>query len=227
VLPVRMHAVLFDLYETLVSELGVPVRRASSLATQLGVDEAAYKREWKSRRPEILLGHYTFQQALAQIRDNLGSRVDHAVLEQLGAERVAEKTTVLGKVEPEVLATVAELRRKGVKLALVTNCLPEDVQGWERSPLHSLFDVTVFSYAVGLMKPDPAIYLAACRELDVSPPHALFVGDGTDEVAGAHAAGLAASRALWFASRWPNSTIRAGETGLWRAGQVLDLALAA
>jgi len=68
---VRMHAVLFDLYETLVSELGVPVRRASSLATQLGVDEAAYKREWKSRRPEILLGHYTFQQALAQIRDNL------------------------------------------------------------------------------------------------------------------------------------------------------------
>jgi len=125
-----MHAVLFDLYETLVRELSVPVRRASSLATQLGVDEAAYKREWKSRRPEILLGHCTFQEALAQIRDKLGSRVDHAVLEQLRAERVAEKTAVLAKVEPEVFAAIAELRRRGVKLALVTNCLPEDVEGW-------------------------------------------------------------------------------------------------
>src|SRR2546429_7292912 len=101
-----MHAVLFDLYETLVSELRVPVRRASSLATQLGVDEAAYKREWKSRRPEILLGHSTFQEALAQIRDKLGSPVDHAVLEQLRAERVAQKTAVLAKVEPEVLTEI-------------------------------------------------------------------------------------------------------------------------
>src|SRR2546425_2710972 len=222
-----MQAVLFDLYETLVSELGVPVRRASALATQLGVDEAAYRREWKSRRPEILLGHYTFQEALAQIRDKLGSRVDRTVLEQLRAERAAEKTTVLGKVEPDVLATVAELQRRRVKLALITNCLPEDVEGWERSPLHSFFNVTVFSYAAGLMKPDPAIYIATCRELDVAPQHALFVGDGTDEVAGARAAGLEAVRALWFASKWPNTTIRADETGLWRVGEVLDLAPAA
>ena len=219
-----MHAVLFDLYETLVSELSVPVRRASSLATQLGVDDAAYKREWKSRRPEILLGHCTFQEALAQIRDKLGSRVDHAVLEQLRAERVAEKTAVLAKVEPEVFAAIAELRRRGVKLALVTNCLPEDVEGWERSPLHSFFSVTAFSHVAGVMKPDPAIYIATCRELDVTPQHALFVGDGTDEVAGARAAGLEAVRALWFASKWPNTTIRADEIGLWRVGEVLDLA---
>lgn len=222
-----MHAVLFDLYETLVSELGVPVRRASSLATQLGVDEAAYKREWKSRRPEILLGHYTFQEALAQIRDKLGSRVDHAVLEQLRAERVAQKTAVLAKVEPDVLAAIAELRRRGVKLALVTNCLPEDVEGWERSPLHSFFNVTVFSHVAGVMKPDPAIYIATCRELDVTPQHALFVGDGTDEVAGAPAAGLEAVRALWFASKWPNTTIRTDEIGLWRVAEVLDQAACA
>ncbi len=222
-----MHAVLFDLYETLVSELSVPVRRASSLATQLGVDEAAYKREWKSRRPEILLGHYTFQEALAQIRDKLGSRVDHAVLEQLRAERVDQKTAVLAKVEPEVLAAIAEVRRRGVKLALVTNCLPEDVEGWERSPLHSFFNVTVFSHVAGVMKPDPAIYIATCRELDVTPQHALFVGDGTDEVAGARAAGLEAVRALWFASKWPNTTIRTDEIGLWRVAEVLDQAACA
>src|SRR2546425_12256391 len=114
------HAVLFDLYESLVSELNIPVRRASSLAMRLGVDEAAYKREWKSRRPEILLGHCTFQEALSQIGGKLGGVVDQAILEHLRSERVAEKTRVLGRVEPDVLAAVAELRRRGVKLALVT-----------------------------------------------------------------------------------------------------------
>src|SRR5438094_9086768 len=125
-----MHAVLFDLYGTLVSELSVPVRRASSLATQLGVDEAAYKREWKSRRPEILLGHYTFQEALAQIRDKLGSRVDNAVLEHLRAERVDQKTPVPAKLEPEVLAALGEVGRRGSTLPLVASGPPEDVTGW-------------------------------------------------------------------------------------------------
>ena len=173
------------------------------------------------------MGRCTFQEALAQIRDKLGSRVDHAVLEQLRAERVAQKTAVLAKVEPAVLTAIAELRRRRVKLALVTNCLPEDVEGWERSPLHSFFNVTVFSHVAGVMKPDPAIYIATCRELDVTPQHALFVGDGTDEVAGARAAGLEAVRALWFASKWPNTTIRTDEIGLWRVAEVLDQAACA
>jgi len=85
----------------------------------------------------------------------------------------------------------------------------------------------VFSHAAGLMKPDPAIYITTCRELDVSPKHALFVGDGADEVAGARAAGLEAVRALWFVSKWPNTTIRADEAGLRHVGDVLGLASAA
>ena len=33
-----IHAVVFDLFETLVTELDSPVRRAGSLASELGVD---------------------------------------------------------------------------------------------------------------------------------------------------------------------------------------------
>jgi HAD superfamily hydrolase (TIGR01509 family) len=222
----RIQAVVFDLYETLVTELDVPVRRASSLASQLGVDERAYKREWNALRPQIILGRFTFCEALKQIVATLDGVVDEAVLEGLRAERVVQKAEVLRKIEADILGAVRELRGRRLKLCLVTNAFAEDVAGWDDSPLRPFFDVAVFSYAVRLAKPDPAIYLEACRALDVAPQRALFVGDGVDEVAGAGVAGLAASRALWFASRWPNAKVQRDDPGLWYIGEVVKAALA-
>src|SRR5437016_1017280 len=146
-----IHAVIFDLFETLVTELNLPLRRAGSLASELGLDATAYKREWRSRRPEIVLGRCSFQDALIQITSTLGGNVDGAVLEGLRAERVAQKAAVLGRVEPEVLTTLSELSRKGLKLGLITNSFAEDVQEWERSPLSSFFDAAVFSCVTGLL----------------------------------------------------------------------------
>lgn len=41
------------------------------------------------------------------------------------------------------------------------------------------------------MKPDPAIYLLACRRLGVAPEDCVFVGDGGDrELEGAAAVGM-------------------------------------
>jgi putative hydrolase of the HAD superfamily len=91
--------------------------------------------------------------------------------------------------------------------------------------LGPLFDVTVFSCAVSLAKPDPEVYLLACRELDVPPSETLYVGDGADdELVGARTAGLSAHRALWFLSRWPQFRQAPDDAGLWRITDVLDLA---
>lgn len=221
-----MEAVIFDLFETLVTELTIPVRRACSLASALGVDAIAYKREWRLRRPEIVLGRSTFRDVLRQIAWELGGVVEDAVLHELRAERIAQKAAVLSRVEPEILATLSGLRRKGLKLGLITNVFAEDVRNWEQSPLRACFDATVFSCTAGLMKPNPAIYVAACEELGVPPQHALFVGDGgDDELSGAGRAGLATARALWFASQWPNTTIGPDDPGLRRIGEVLDVAV--
>lgn len=222
-----MQAVVFDLFETLVTELNVPVRRAGALASQLGVDAIAYKREWRLRRQEIVLGRCSFRDVLRQIASELGGVADEAVLDDLRAERIAQKAAVLGSVEPEIPATLSELRRRGLKLGLVTNAFAEDVQGWDQSPLRACVDATVFSCAVGLAKPDPAIYLAACQTLGVTPQHALFVGDGgDDELSGAKRAGLATTRALWLASQWPNTTIGPADPGLRRIGEVVGFAVA-
>lgn len=223
-----IQCVLFDLFETLVTESSASIRRASSLASALGVNEEAYRRHWRSRRLDIVLGRCSFRDALAQIVRTLGGAPDETVLEQLRCERANQKAAVLRTVEPDVLTALGALRGKDLKLAVITNSFAEDVAGWASSPLRPFFDVTLFSCAAGLAKPDPEVYWLACQTLDVSPDRALFIGDGgDDELGGARAAGLRTSRALWFLSRWPHASLARDDPGLWHAAQVVDAAMAA
>ena len=223
-----IQGVLFDLFETLVTESRASIRRASSLAAHLGVEEGAYRQQWRSRRLDIVLGRCSFRETLAQIVRTLGGGTDEAILEQLRSERVQQKADLFRTVEPEILAALEALRARRLKLGLITNSFAEDVAGWERSPLRPFFDSTVMSCAVGLAKPDPGIYLLACRDLQVAPDQTLFVGDGADdELHGARSAGLRACRALWFASGWPRGTVAREDAGLWRAADVVHAAMAA
>ena len=71
----------------------------------------------------------------------------------------------------------------------------------------SYFDCSVFSFEVGLAKPDPEIYMQATRRLGVAASDTWFIGDGAqEELSGAEQAGLRAFRALWFLRRWLHFT---------------------
>ena len=223
-----IQGVLFDLFETLITESTASMRRASSLAAELGVNEDAYRRHWRSRRSDIVLGRCSFRDALAEIVRSLGATPDERLLEHLRSERVKQKAAVLCTVEPDVLAAIKELRARGLRLAVVTNSFAEDVAGWDSSPLRSYFDITLCSCAVGLAKPNPEVYLLACRELHLPPGQSLFIGDGgDDELDGARRAGLHACRALWFLSRWPQASLAPDEPGLRRAADVVQATIAA
>ena len=53
-----------------------------------------------------------------------------------------------------------------------------------RFDLAPLFDVTVFSFEVGLLKPDPEIFRYAARQLHVEPAACAFVDDWLDYLRG-------------------------------------------
>jgi putative hydrolase of the HAD superfamily len=53
-----------------------------------------------------------------------------------------------------------------------------------------LTDTIVYSHEVGVSKPDPAIYLEACRRLGVRPEEAVFLDDVEAAVDGARAVGM-------------------------------------
>ena len=100
------------------------------------------------------------------------------------------------ELRPGSREVLAELRRRGLKVAVTSN--------WDRRLPRVLanlglgddIDAVVCSEDVGSAKPAEPIFLAACRELELEPARVLHVGDAKiEDREGALAAGL---EALWL-----------------------------
>jgi putative hydrolase of the HAD superfamily len=76
------------------------------------------------------------------------------------------------------------------RLAVVANWDSSLHEHLARLGLDRYFDAVVTSAEAGAAKPDPAIFLAALRRLDVEPARALHVGDEPIDEEGALAAGM-------------------------------------
>jgi putative hydrolase of the HAD superfamily len=107
---------------------------------------------------------------------------------------------------PEVLATLRQLRKAGVKLGIITNGTVH-IQDAKINALglRELLDVVVISEREGMRKPEAEIFNRALDSLGVVASDAWFVGDNPEvDVAGAAAAGL---RSFWReCDDWPRPT---------------------
>ena len=201
-------AVVFDLYETLVTEANIRPTRASSLAPVLGLDDKAYRVEWRARRPSIVLGKLAFADALAEISERLSGSADRNTIQQICEQRVREKEVVFGAVRNEISGMISELARHGIRLGVISNGFREDVMPWANCTLAPAFQCAIFSCELGVAKPSPEIYRNALDRMGVSPDETVYIGDGGDnELAGAEAAGLRAFRAAWFVPKSPPGNV--------------------
>lgn len=88
----------------------------------------------------------------------------------------------------EAADVLAELRRRGVRTAILSNV------GFDIRPLLAreglAADVMVLSYEVGVVKPNPGIFTAAIEALGMPPEEVLMVGDSWMDDAAAAALGI-------------------------------------
>ena len=91
---------------------------------------------------------------------------------------------------PGALEMVAELRSRGLELAVVSNWDVGLAEHLERIGAASLFSAIVTSADAGAAKPDPAVFRLALERLAVEPDRALHVGDEPEDEEGARAAGM-------------------------------------
>jgi putative hydrolase of the HAD superfamily len=185
-----LHAVIFDLFHTLVDMRHAPPETSTSHV--LGIPQEVWNQKVMEESPHHALG--TEADPVESVR-----KIAHAIDPTIPMERIlaAVKSrpvrfrAALLQVSPAVLAVLDRLRALGLKTGLISNAGLDEIAHWPESPLAPLFDTALFSCHEKLMKPDPEIYLRAAWKLDVRPESCLFVGDGgSQEHAGAHAAGM-------------------------------------
>src|SRR6266566_3896408 len=103
---------------------------------------------------------------------------------------------LLAKVAPDVIPTLAKLRDRGLKLALVSNTFIPGFVLDKHLQMHDLlefFPIRVYSSAVGVCKPHPRIFEEALRQVGVNACDALFVGDIVrKDIVGAQRVGMRA-----------------------------------
>ncbi len=99
---------------------------------------------------------------------------------------------------PYALETLAELRRRGYALGLVTS---KGRLTSERSlrhySLHRFLDTIITADDTARHKPDPEPVLRALANLGREPGESLFVGDSIHDIAAGQAAGTLTAAALW------------------------------
>ena len=198
-LELAVEVVIFDLFETLISEFDAGHPSTTEVAQTLGVPVAEFQQEYQNLRPARYTGQLDYAASLRYIVRKLDGKSPESIIKTLAERRQSAFTAYLRRIEPEILDMLNEITASGVRLALISNTDGSEVLDWANSPLVPFFAVTIFSHAVGMVKPDLHIYQLACKNLDVAPSDCIFIGDGnSDELRGAAQVGMSPFCAAWF-----------------------------
>ena len=145
---------------------------------------------YEERRMEELDTLAVFDEVL---RNVLGLEVPRDVVGHIVALDHSAFTNTI-TVSGDNLAVLAELRRRGLKLGLISNVtlLPDLMRAdIEALGIGQHLDAALFSSEVGVRKPDERIFRTMLERLDVEPADAVFVGDRLlDDIEGAHNVGM-------------------------------------
>jgi putative hydrolase of the HAD superfamily len=189
----KYKAVIFDLFGTLVEIFS---RREyedtlAAMAAVLKIPYDEFYKRWMQTAGQRTTGLFrTLEDNLEYICRELNVTVS---LEQINTAKQIRFNFVARALTPrrDAVAVLSRLKSAGYKIGLISNCSGEPPLLWPGTPFAPLFDVAIFSSAVGLQKPDPQIFLMAMQRLEVEPLECLYVGDGdSDELTAAANMGM-------------------------------------
>jgi putative hydrolase of the HAD superfamily len=187
-----LDAVIFDLWGTLVPYPPAEMRRVTDrMAEIVGAPTAEFAAAWSGEFAARAIGR-PLETSIQGICETLDVEPQPEMIAQAVAYRIAALGDLF-RPRADAVTTLEQLKKRGLKLGLITDCTVDVPGFWAASPLSPLVDGTVFSAVEGMQKPDRRMYELACRRLAVAPDRCLYVGDGnSDELNGAVSGGMRA-----------------------------------
>lgn len=211
-----VRGVLFDVDDTLVDHAGAGraaiLARLREVGLPHGAEAADRWRELEERHfGRFLAGELGFEeQRRSRVRGMVDEDLDDVAADAWFAA-YNERFESGWACFDDVLAALALLDARGLPVGVVTNL--DAVRQRRKLDLVGLtgrFEVLVGLDALGVAKPDPAVFRHACSLLGTAPADTAFVGDRLDHDAlGARDAGLLA---VWLDRTGGDADVPAGVT---------------
>ena len=193
-----IKAVIFDMYETLITQYECPQYFAAQMALDAGVDEARFQQLWRPTEDDRSIGTYS----LEEILENVLRKCDcfsKSKLREIVAKRMRSKEQAFEHLHSEIIPMLTKIKEKGLQIGLISNCFSEESAVIKKSILYPFFDVACLSYDEGVKKPEEEIYRRCLERLQVQPEECIYVGDGgSNELEAAKALGMKAMQATWY-----------------------------
>jgi HAD superfamily hydrolase (TIGR01509 family) len=183
-----VKAVLIDLYDTLVWT-DWPVLR-ERIEERAAVSGRALLDGFERTRVARSIGTYgSLDGDLAEVLKEAGLDRDDALVEEL-ADTITTFMETGVHLWDDSLPALRELRARGLRTAVVSNCDHGTRPVVDRLGLTEETDAVVLSFEVGVAKPDAGIYRKALEALGASPEESVFVDDQFVYCEGAEAVGV-------------------------------------
>jgi putative hydrolase of the HAD superfamily len=175
----RFHAVIFDLFGTLVDDFVSSVGQMhSELAAALAVPYEEFMQLWRQTSEMRTLGVFqTVEASVEYVCSAMGVRPSAGQMKRAVEIRLRHTRRAL-EPRPDAVQTLARLKDPGYRIGLLSNCSIEIPILWPETAFAGLIESPVFSSRERLKKPDPRIYRLACRRLGVEPEDCIYIADG-------------------------------------------------
>lgn len=203
-----IKAVIFDMYETLITQYGGPVYFRAQMAADAGIDPMLFDALWIPSENDRTIGKQTLEETIEQILRQTG-KYSKEIFQTIITGRKAAKADCFRHLHPEIIPMLQTLKEKQIKIGLISNCYSEEAVLIRESQLFSYFDQACLSYELGMKKPDPGIFLKCMEGLGVKAGECLYIGDGgSHELEAADIMGMTALQARWYIKEVPELDIR-------------------
>lgn len=194
-----VKAVLFDMFETLISHYNCPVYFGKEMAADAGIPAEKFIPMWRAMESDRSVGKLTFEDTIRIILEEYKCKDIEEKFRTIVRKRVATKEECFRHLDSQIRPMLEGLRRRGIKVGLISNCFSEEAMVIRRSVLFPYFDAVCLSYEEGVEKPDKLIYERCMDKLSVSPKDCIYVGDGGSyELETAKSMGMRAMQAVWY-----------------------------
>ncbi len=193
-----IKAVIFDMFETLITHFQSPLYFGEQMALDAGIPEEDFAAVWDPTGEDRTLGRMTFEEALKKTLEENG-KYSPELFGEIVSKRIEAKKECFRHIHEDIMPLLSALKVKGLFLGLMSNCFSEEVPVIKESVLYPFFDVACLSYEQGVMKPDREAFNRCLAGLGVEPHECIYVGDGGScELEAAREIGMPTYQAVWY-----------------------------